>query len=506
MHLEIMKLKFKLTIGGKAVSTPTTYYVVNPADETVVAACPQGTAALIDAAVAAARHALPAWSAAADADRADKLNAIAALIEEHHAELSRLITREQGKPQSGPGANLEVASAAAWTRMIAGQSIPEETLQDGRNGRVAFRRKPVGVVGSIAGWNWPLIIAVRHIMPAIRVGCTVVIKPSSFTPLSTLRLVELMSGVLPAGVVNVVTGAAKLDTYLADHSAVDKVVFTGSTASGKQIMVGAARTLKHVALELGSNDAGIMLPHTHVEPLLENLFWGSFINAGQSCIGLNRLYVHEDQYEEVVERFATYVAGIPVGNGLDSNSLIGPVSNEPQLNWVVTLVNDARLHGARIVTGGQRPKARGYFYPPTVIADATDGMRVVKHERQGPVISILKYKTVPEAIARANAIPAALGGSIWGNDPQEAARYASQLECRRAWVNQHGPLHRWTPSAGACAFGACEQLNVDRLKQFTTVQAIDVGSQGRSSEAEAWHALPLTGTGGTATAYWGQCD
>jgi acyl-CoA reductase-like NAD-dependent aldehyde dehydrogenase len=478
-----MMMDFKLTIGGEAISTPTTFDVVNPADESFVAACPQGTVELIDAAVAAARRALPAWSAASDADRVGTLNAIAALIEEHHQELSQLITREQGKPQSGPGANLEVAGAAAWTRVVAGLSIPDETIQDDRSGRIVLRRKPVGVVGSITPWNWPLLIAVCHIMPAIRVGCTVVMKPSPFTPLSTLRLVELMNQVLPAGVINVVTGAAKLGTHLVDHPHVAKIIFAGSIATGKQVMRGAARTLKRVTLRLGGNAPGIVLPHTRIEPLLEKLFWGCFINAGQTYAALKRLYVHEDQYEEVVETFADYVAGIPVGNGLDSKSLIGPVSTETRLNWVVALVNDARLNGARIVTGGKRPKARGYFYPLTVIANATDDMRVVKHERLGPVIPILKYKTVHEAIVRANSLEVGLGGSVWGDDPQEAAKYASQLECGTAWVNQHGALHPLTPISGVKASGIGAQFNVDRLKEFTTLQVINIALQSGSSDA-----------------------
>src|SRR6202030_1242509 len=284
----------------------------------------------------------PAWSAASDADRGGKLNAIAALIEENHRELSQLITREQGKPQSGPGANLEVEGAAAWTRVAAGLSIPEETIQDDRSGRIVLRRKPVGVVGSITPWKWPLMIALWHVMPAIRVGCTVVIKPSPFTPLSTLRLVELMNQILPPGVINTVTGGADVGNHLTNHAGIDKIVFTGSIATGKKVMGNAAHNLKRVTLELGGNDAGIVLPGTDIEPLLEKLFWGCFINAGQTCAALKRLYVHEDQYEEVVRKFADYCAKIPVGNGLDPANLIGPVANRMQLDKVTAYVADAR--------------------------------------------------------------------------------------------------------------------------------------------------------------------
>lgn len=466
--------QYVLMIGGKAAATANTFNVLNPADESVVAACPEGTAAWADEAVSSARRAFAPWAALPDPERAAQLLAIADLIEKHHAELAELVTREQGKTQSGPGANLEVGGAVAWTRVTAGLSIPEETIQDDKSGKIVLHRKPVGVVASITPWNWPLMIAVWHIMPAIRVGCTVVIKPSPFTPLSTLRLVELMNQVLPPGVINSVTGGVEVGSHLTNHPGIDKIVFTGSIATGKKVMGSAAQGLKRVTLELGGNDAGIVLPGTRIEPLLEKLFWGCFINAGQTCAALKRLYVHQDQYDEVVRKFSEYVAKIPVGDGLDPKNLIGPVSNKMQLDKIAGLVDDARARGATIVTGGVRPKAPGFFYPLTVIADAADDMRVVKEEQFGPVIPILKYKTVDEAIQRANSLDVGLGGSIWGNDAQEAVRHASRLECGTAWVNQHGTLHPMAPFGGVKCSGIGVEFNVDGLKEYTTVQVLNV--------------------------------
>jgi acyl-CoA reductase-like NAD-dependent aldehyde dehydrogenase len=465
---------YNLTIDGRPVTTPTTFDVINPADETVVAACPQGTIQLMDAAVAAARRAFPAWSALPDAERVARLNAIADLIEKNHQALAELVTREQGKTQSGPGANLELGGAAAWTRVTASLNLADEVIQDDKTGKIVAHRKPVGVVGSITPWNWPLLIAVWHIMPALRVGCTVVIKPSPFTPLSTLRLVELMNQVLPPGVINVVTGGPEVGNHLATHPNIDKIVFTGSIATGKQIMSGAAQTLKRMTLELGGNDAGIVLPGTHIEPLLEKLFWGCFINAGQTCAALKRLYVHEDQYDEVVRKFSEYCSRIPVGNGLDPASLIGPVANKMQLDKVTGYVEDARTRGAQIVIGGRRTPGPGFFYPLTVVAEATDDMRIVKEEQFGPVIPIVKYKTVEEAIARANSLEVGLGGSVWGDDPQQAARLATRLECGTAWVNQHGTLHPLAPFGGVKCSGIGVEFNVDGLKEYTTVQVVNV--------------------------------
>jgi acyl-CoA reductase-like NAD-dependent aldehyde dehydrogenase len=465
---------FTLTIDGKPAATEATFDVVNPADETVVAACPRGNTQLIDTAVAAARRAFPKWSAVPDSERVAKLNAVADLITQHHQELAELVTREQGKTQSGPGANLELGGAAAWTRATAGLTLPEQVIQDDAAGKIVVHRKPVGVVGSITPWNWPLMIAVWHVMPALRVGCTVVIKPSPFTPLSTLRLVELMNQVLPPGVINAVTGGPEVGSHLATHPGIDKIVFTGSVATGKKVMSGGAETLKRMTLELGGNDAGIVLPGTNIAPLLEKLFWGCFINAGQTCAALKRLYVHEDQYEDVVRRFADYCARIPVGNGLDPANLIGPVSNRMQLDKIMGLVEEARARGARIVLGGTKSAGRGYFYPLTVVADTTDDMRVVKEEQFGPVIPIIKYKTVEEAITRANALEVGLGGSVWGNNTREAAKLASRLECGTAWVNQHGTLHPMAPFGGVKCSGIGVEFNVDGLKEYTTVQVINV--------------------------------
>src|SRR5260370_9736782 len=213
---------------------------------------------------------------------------------------------------------------------------------------------------------------------------------------------------------------------------------TGWDGAGREGIGRCGQNLKRVTGEVGGNDGGIVLPGTNIEPLLEKLFWGCFINAGQTCAALKRLYVHQDQYDEIVKKFSEYVAKIPVGNGADPQNLIGPVSNKMQLDKVAAYVDDARARGATIVTGGVRPKSPGFFYPLTVIADAADDMRGVKEEQFGPVMPTVKYKTVDEAIGRANALAVGLGGSLWGHHPQDAARYSSRLACSTPRVNRNG--------------------------------------------------------------------
>lgn len=463
-----------LTINGRSVSPSETFDVLNPADESLVARCPAGNLQLLDEAIAAARAAFPQWAATPDADRVAALHAIADLIKNHQSELAELITLEQGKPLAVVGSNFEVGGAIAWTRVTASLSLPEETLQDDEKGRIVIRRKPVGVVGSITPWNWPLMIAVWHLMPAIRTGCTVVIKPSPYTPLSTLRLVELINTVLPPGVVNSVTGDAEIGSRMSTHPGINKMVFTGSVATGRRVMAGASETLKRITLELGGNDAGIILPGTNIDPHLKSLFWGCFINAGQTCAALKRLYVHEDQYEEVVSKLATFASGMKVGPGTEPDTVIGPLSNRMQFEKVASLVEDAKARGARIVIGGERPNGPGYLYPLTVIADATDDMPIVKEEQFGPAIPVVKYKDVDDAIARANALDVGLGGSVWGNDPNEAAQIAARLECGSAWVNQHGNLHPMAPFGGVKNSGIGTEFNVDGLKEYTTIQVLNI--------------------------------
>ncbi|TAK55527.1 MAG: aldehyde dehydrogenase family protein [Gammaproteobacteria bacterium] len=465
---------YPLTVDGQLIMTGNMLEVRNPADESVVGQCPTADLALLDRAVAAARKAQPAWAALPDDQRVAKLMEIGDLIEKHHAELAELVTREQGKAQSGMGANLEAGGAAAWARVTASLSIPVETVQDDAAGRITIERRPVGVVGSITPWNWPMMIATWHVMPALRVGCTVVNKPASCTPLSTLRLYELMNSVLPPGVVNCIAGSGVIGDRMSRHPGINKIVFTGSTSTGKSVLAGTVETLKRVTLELGGNDAGIMLPGTKIEPLLEKLFWGCFINGGQTCAALKRLYVHESQYEEVATKFADYVSRIPVGDGMDPKNLIGPVTNAAQREVVSAFVEDARKKGARILTGGKTPSGPGYFYPLTVVADCTDDMLLVKEEQFGPAIPIIKYKTVEEAIARANALDVGLGGSVWGNDIAEATRYAVRLECGTTWVNQHGGLHPMACFGGVKGSGLGTEFNVEGLKEYTTIQTVNV--------------------------------
>jgi acyl-CoA reductase-like NAD-dependent aldehyde dehydrogenase len=464
--------QYTLLIGGEAVATSQHAPVANPSNGEVVGYMPLGTEADLDQAVAAAGKAFKTWSHVSDEERAKACRAVAEKISEHAEELAQILTREQGKPLNGLGSRFEIGAALAWTRHTAELELPIEILQDDSEGRVELHRKPIGVVGSITPWNWPVMIACWHIVPAVRAGNAVVIKPSPLTPLSTIRLVEIMNEVLPPGVVNVITGENNIGAALSAHPGISKMTFTGSTETGKKVMASAVATLKRLTLELGGNDAGIVLPDADPKAIVEGLFWGAFINNGQTCAALKRLYVHDSIYEEVCRGLADYAAKITVGDGLDEASILGPVQNKMQFNKVRDLVEDARTHGGRILTGGAPMDRPGHFYPITLVADVDHGIRLVDEEQFGPALPIIRYSDIEEVIARANQNPAGLGGSVWSGDVEKAKHYAMQLECGSVWINKHGTIQPNAPFGGVKQSGIGVEFGAEGLKEFTTIQTV----------------------------------
>ncbi|MFD1745057.1 aldehyde dehydrogenase family protein [Rhizobium helianthi] len=464
---------YSLIIGGKTVPTYTHMEVRNPASAGVVGMAPKATLEHLEQAVFVADEAYEKWSELSSVQRAEACMAVAQKIEDHAEELAQLITREQGKPLNGNGSRWEVGGAVAWARHTANLDTPIEVLQDNSDGRVELLRKPLGVVGSITPWNYPVLIAVWHILPAIRTGNTVIIKPSPFTPLSTIRLVELINEVLPPGVVNCIAGEDHLGAAMSSHPLIRKIVFTGSCATGQKIMKTAAETMKRLTLEMGGNDAGIVLPDVKPEQIVENLFWGAFLNGGQTCAALKRLYVHESVHEEVCVKLAEFTKRIPVGDGLLEDSLLGPIQNKRQFDKVVDLVEQAKLEGGRVLVGGEiKRKGPGFFYPVTLIADLTNGSRLVDEEQFGPVLPIIRYRDLDEAITLANDNPNGLGGSVWSRDLRRAAEVASKMECGSVWINKHGAIQPNAPFGGTKTSGYGVEFGMEGLKEFTDIQVI----------------------------------
>jgi acyl-CoA reductase-like NAD-dependent aldehyde dehydrogenase len=464
--------EYGLVIAGRSVATARHRPVTSPSTGAVVGLSPLATTADLDKAVAAAKRAFPAWAATSSSARAALCGKLAETIEAHADELAHLLTLEQGKPLNGLGSRFEIGGAVAWTRYTASLELPIEIVQDGPEGRVELHRKPIGVVGAITPWNWPVMIACWHIIPAIRTGNTVVLKPSPNTPLSTIRLVELLNTVLPSGVLNVITDDNDLGSALTTHKDIAKVTFTGSTATGRKVMASAADTLKRLTLELGGNDAGIVLPDADPKAIAEGLFWGAFINSGQTCACLKRLYVHDSIYDAVCEALAAYAGQIKVGDGLADDSVLGPLQNAQQFAIVSDYVNDAIEKGGRVLTGGQPTGGTGYFYPVTLIADLQHGAKLVDLEQFGPALPIIRYHDIEEAIAMANDNPSGLGGSVWSGDVAQAKAVASRLECGSVWINKHGAIQPNAPFGGIKQSGVGVEFGVDGLKEFTVIQTV----------------------------------
>lgn len=468
---------FNLVINGESIMPSNNFDVINPATGEAFAQCPLATASLVDQAVAAARAAFPAWSRTSDAERKAKLHAIGDAIESNMAELMQLVTKETGKPMKGlnnVGSGLEVGGAIAWIHYTAELDLPVQTIQDDDTICIEVHRKPLGVIGSITPWNWPLMIAVWHIMPALRTGNTVVIKPSPMTPLSTVRLVELANEILPPGVLNIVTGGADIGSAISQHKDINKIVFTGSSATGKRIMEAASGNLKRLTLELGGNDAGIVLEDVDVKEVAPKLFGACFHNNGQTCACLKRLYVHESIYDALSEELVKLAKSVNVGNGLDEATELGPVQNSTQLSKVVDLAKDAKAAGGNFLTGGNVMRGGGYFFEPTIVADLTDGSRLVDEEPFGPILPIIKYSDIEEVIARANANESGLGGSIWSSDTAKAAKLALRLECGTSWVNDHGSLHPHAPFGGIKQSGIGVEFGNYGLEEYTSIQTLKV--------------------------------
>ena len=470
-------MTYSLWINGKAVAGESTFDVINPADKSVVAACPQASADQVEEAIAAAQAAFPAWSAKSWQERSDLMLKLADAVEANMGELSELLTKEQGKPQKGfadMGAGFEMGGTLAWIRATAGMELPVETIQQDDEVTIELHRKPLGVVGSITPWNYPLLIGIWHIIPAMLTGNTVVMKPSSMTPLTTLRFAELANEILPAGVLNVIAGDGGIGSKMTGHKGIAKIVFTGSTPTGRSIMKNAANDLKRLTLELGGNDAAIVLDDADIEASAGKIFATAFINNGQTCAALKRLYVQDGIYDQLCEALTNIANSVTTGNGMDEGSDFGPLQNENQLNIVKEMAEDAKARGGRFLTGGEQTDTSGYYFPITLVADIEDGAKLVDDEQFGPILPIIRFSDVEDALKRANNNPNGLGGSVWSQNLERARDIAARMECGTTWINHHAIVQPNAPFGGVKQSGFGVEFGEAGLKEFTSIQTLYV--------------------------------
>ena len=389
------------------------------------------------------------------------------MLVDHAGELQALLTAEQGKPLAD--ALFEIHAAAWWIGEVAKLELPVVTSDAMPGQRSVTRRVPLGVVGAIVPWNFPVLLAIWKIGAALLAGNTMVLKPSPLTPLATLRLGELSRPVLPEGVLNIVVGGDALGPWLTAHADIDKISFTGSTATGRRVMAGAAVNLKRLTLELGGNDAAIVLDDADVDAIAEPLFWAAFKNSGQVCVAAKRIYVADAIYDRLALALARVAAGVVIGNGADEGVTLGPVQNRAQFDRVCGLIADCRAQGHRFIAGGVLPDAaqQGFFVTPSLVDNPPEASRVVQEEAFGPIVPLLRYTDLDDAVARANASPYGLAGSVWSSDIDRAAQVAARIDTGTVWINSAQNLTPYAQFGGARQSGLGVEQGLEGLLEYT---------------------------------------
>jgi acyl-CoA reductase-like NAD-dependent aldehyde dehydrogenase len=458
---------FTMTIDGKQVSSYEWISVEDPATGTEFGRVPHCRVDHLDAAMTAAQIAQVEW-ARDDHFRQEALRRCAATLVANMDRIAGLLTAEQGKPFKE--ARRETAAAAAWFQYYADLDLPDIVVQDDASARITVDRRPLGVVAAITPWNFPVMLASWKLAPALRAGNSVVLKPSAFTPLTALLVGELLADELPPGLLNVVTGPDELGAWITQHRVPRKISFTGSTATGIKVATAAAATLKHVTLELGGNDAAIVLDDCDPDTIADKLFWSAFINNGQACVAIKRLYVPESSYDKYVDALAAVADAKKVGAGMEPDTKLGPINNRPQFDRVVGLIDDALARGGRVAAGGAALDRPGNFYRPTILADVPDDARVVVEEQFGPALPILPYTSIDDAVARANHSQFGLAGSVWGTDEDRAQSVAARLECGVAWVNTHAAPSMVAPFTGTKYSGLGVENGPWGLEEFVELR------------------------------------
>ena len=462
---------FHLLINGKLVAGAGTLDVLNPATGKLLTRCARADKGQLDAAVAAAKNAFPSWSSTTIESRRQALLKIASAFEARSAEFARLLTEEQGKPLMH--AAYEVGGAIAMIRAFTAMDLPLKILRDNDVERIVQQHAPLGVVAAITPWNFPLILLMIKVAPALLAGNTVVAKPAPTTPLTTLLFGELCAELLPPGVFNVIVDQNDLGGLLTQHPDIAKVAFTGSTATGKKVMASVAGTIKRLTLELGGNDAAIVLDDVNVKDVAAKIFQGAMVNAGQVCLAIKRVYVPESLYEAMCAELVALANAHVVGDGLDAATQMGPLQNKVQFEKVKEFLEDARTNG-KVIAGGHALNRDGYFIAPTIVRDIADDARLVREEQFGPVLPVLKYSDLDDAIARANGTEYGLGGTVWGSDSKRAFEVAQRMASGTVWVNKHLELPPDIPFGGAKQSGFGTEMGQEGLEEFTQSRIINM--------------------------------
>ncbi|NWK94508.1 aldehyde dehydrogenase [Sphingobium lactosutens] len=466
-----MDHEYRMLIDGELVPGVSTFGVVNPATAESFAACPKADEALAERAIAAAKRAQPGWAATPVEERAALVLKIADALEARIGEFASLLTREQGKPLDQAG--YEIMGSVFTLRAFAAMRIEPKTLKDEGGNRVIEHRTPLGVVASITPWNFPLILLMNKLGPALVTGNTMVAKPAPTTPLTTLLFGELVQSILPAGVLNIVCDQNELGPLLTGHKDIAKVAFTGSTATGKKVMASSAGTVKRVTLELGGNDAAIVLDDVDPRKIAHKVYQGAMTNAGQICVAVKRAYVPSPMYDDFCDELAKLAKEAIVDDGAKQGTTIGPVQNKMQFDKVSALIADAKTRGT-VLAGGEPLDRPGYFIAPTIVRDLDEDAPLVREEQFGPVLPVLKYDDIDDVIARANDSDYGLAGTVWGKDVERATQIAMKIDTGTVWVNQHLAIDANIPFRGVKQSGLGGELGEAGMLEYTQAHIVNI--------------------------------
>lgn len=462
---------YRLLINGELVDSDRWLEVINPATEERLALCPRASERQADMAVKSAKAAFDTWSQTPLGERRALLVKLADALQKEAPALARLLTQEQGKPLAE--ATAELAYTEAFIRYFAAMELPVKVIEENEGRRVELHRKPLGVVAAIVPWNFPLLIVSFKLPPALLAGNTIILKPAPTTPLATLKLGELCKEIFPPGVVNVITDDNDLGPVLTRHPLVRKVTMTGSTETGRKVMATAAETLKRITLELGGNDAGIVLDDANPKEVASKIFAGAFVNSGQVCIALKRLYVHEKIYDALCDELAEIAKNTIVDDGMKQGTQMGPLQNKKQFEKAKAYLVDARISG-RVIAGGEIVNRPGYFVLPTIVRDIKDGAKLVDEEQFAPILPVIKFSDQNDAVSRANASPYGLGASVWSSNPERAYEVASRLEAGTVWINKHFDIGPNIPFAGAKQSGLGVEFAEEGLAEYTQMKVVNI--------------------------------
>ncbi|ROW04753.1 hypothetical protein VMCG_04835 [Cytospora schulzeri] len=469
------KISFKTfhnVINNELTSTPETRHSVDPSTEAILAEVPLSGQKEVDQAVAAARAAFPAWRSLSWEERAVYVQKLADAMEANHDEIRDLLVAETGKPFNT--ANMEMQFAIGHLRVTAGLRIPDETVEDTAERTAIVRYRPLGVGCAIVPWNWPVLLGVGKLGPGMMAGNTVIAKPSPFAPYTLLKIAELGTKIFPPGVLQALSGDESLGPRLTAHAGIDKVSFTGSTATGKKVAKAAGETMKRVTLELGGNDAAIVCDDADLAKVVPKVASLALLSAGQICMNIKRIYVHEKIYDDFLKAMVEFIKGnLPHGPAADQTTFVGPVQNGVQYAKVLELYEAAEKENWKIALGGLKEKkeGKGFFLPPTIIDDPAEGSLIETEEPFGPILPVMRWSDEDAVVRRANCLEAALGASVWSSDIAKATKIANQLEAGSVWVNTHFEVGPHMPFGGHKHSGLGMEWGVVGLKGWCNAQS-----------------------------------